>query len=453
MGMALDRENEIVYVPTGSASFDFYGADRHGANLYANCLLALNASTGKRIWHFQVVHHDIWDRDLPAPPNLLTLEMNGKKTEAVAQITKHGYVFLFDRLTGKPVFDIEEKSVPASDMPGEQAFPTQPFPTKPAPFTRQSFTTADLRKDIAGREEITKLVKDSRTGQPFIPITKQRTVLFPGSDGGAQWGGAAIDNQQIMYIPAKEIPVYTSLREVDVSSNVGSGEKIYQQLCSSCHGKDRNGDHSGSYPGLRDISQRATAAGIEQLLLKGRGMMPAFAHIPHRDREAVISFLLGRKEPSIKQSDSTRIKYPYTNSGYNRWYDSAGYPINTPPWGTLTAIDLKTGNRLWQVPLGEYPALTKKGKPSTGTDNYGGPLVTASGIIFIAATPDKKFKAIDKKTGRTIWETALPAAGYASPSTYAVNGKQYVVIACGGGKLKSNSGGKYVAFALKDKIN
>ena len=449
MGMAIDREREIVYAPTGSASFDFYGGDRLGSNLFANSLLALDANTGKRVWHYQIVHHDIWDRDLPAPPNLFTIKKDGVEIPAVAQITKQGHVFVFNRVTGEPLFPIEERISERSSMPGEQPFATQPIPVLPEAFTRQGFTANDLRPDAANREKILALVKGSRTGKPYIPITRQRTIVFPGTDGGAQWGGAAVDLKGIMYVPAKEIPVFTSLTDTPKNDGTTTGKKSYQANCASCHGTDLLGDQLGAYPSLVNLSQRSTEAQVHQLLEKGRGMMPAFTHIPQQERNIIVSFLLRKKDTTIVVASGLKSRAPYVHTGYDRWYDSLGFPINTPPWGTLTAINLNTGKRLWQIPLGEFPTLQKKGIPPTGTDNYGGPLVTGSGLIFIAATPDKKIKAFDKQTGKLLWENDLPAPGYASPSTYAIDGKQYIVIACGGGKLGSKSGDKYVAFAIK----
>ena len=450
MGMAIDRANGIVYVPTGSASFDFYGGDRKGSNLFANSLIALDAKTGKRKWHYQIVHHDVWDRDLPAPPNLLTIEKDNEKIEAVAQVTKQGHVFVFNRITGEPIFPIEERPVMASDMPGEQLHPTQPVPVKPLPFTRQSFTEKDIFKFVSDSNEIKKTLSLSRTGSPYLPITRDRTIIFPGTDGGAQWGGAAVDKEGIMYIPAKEIPVFTSLTDAPAPGKSSSPKQLYQLHCASCHGAEMRGDHSGTYPSLIDLQNKINTDQLHQLLRKGRGMMPAFIHLSETERKAIVSFVMLKNDTAaVLSSDTPKRTSPYVHTGYNRWYDSLGLPVNNPPWGTLTAINLSTGLHLWQIPLGEIPALTEKGIPPTGSDNYGGPLVTGSGLIFIAATPDKKFKAFDKRTGKLLWETVLPAPGYASASTYAVNRKQYVVIACGGGKLRSPSGDKYVAFALK----
>ncbi len=452
-GMAIDREKGIVYIPTGSAAFDFYGGNRVGDNLFANCLLALDAATGKRLWHFQLVHHDIWDRDPPAPPNLVTVMRNGKMIDAVAQITKQGYIFLFDRVTGAPIFPIEEKNVVVLAMPGEHPSATQPIPVKPVAFTRQSFTANDFNDFVSNKDSLQQILRQAQTGAAYIPVTEKMTIFFPGTDGGGQWGGAAADPQGILYVPAKEIPCYTTL--VDASQPTGgigaTGNNLYQTWCASCHGKDLAGNHDGSIPALLHAEQRVKEIAALQILEKGKGMMPSFSHVPEEQRKAIIDFLFNKKTTSTPVvMTSAQNKLPYKHTGYNRWYDKNGYPVNTPPWGTLTAVDLNTGERKWQVPLGEYQALLDKGMPPTGTDNYGGPLVTASGILFIAATRDEKMRAFDKATGQLLWQTKLPAAGYASPSTYAVGGKQYIVIACGGGKLTTKSGDKYVAFSLPD---
>jgi len=451
MGMAIDQKRGIIYAPTGSAAFDFYGGNRKGDNLFANCLLALNANTGKRLWHFQTVHHDIWDRDIPAPPNLFTISKNGKKVDVVSVLSKQGFTFVFDRVSGKPIFPIEERAVMASTIKGEQASPTQPIPVLPEPFTRQSFTVHDINSFASNKEQIIAQVKEASTGQAFIPLGRNRTVFFPGTDGGAQWGGAAVDENSIMYVPAKENPVYSSLVDALPTNNSqanSSGKKLYQTHCMNCHGVNREGNEDGTFPSLQNIETKYNETAILQIISKGRGLMPALTHIKAVENKAIIQFLFG-KDSYIKTVNKSNLsESPYKSTGYNRWYDSNNYPINTPPWGTLTAINMNNGKRIWQIPLGEYPELTAKGIPLTGTDNYGGPAVTAGGLLFIAATKDHQFRAIDRKTGNILWKVILPAAGYASPSVYEVGGKQYVVIACGGGKLKTKSSDKYLAFTL-----
>jgi quinoprotein glucose dehydrogenase len=454
-GMAIDRQRGIIYAPTGSAAYDFYGGNRKGDNLYANCLLALDAVTGKLLWHFQFVHHDIWDRDPPAPPNLVTVIHNGVPIDAVAQVTKQGFVFIFNRATGEPLFEIVEKKTSTDAIAGEYPSPTQPFPVTPKPFTRQVFSEEDFNPLVADRDSLVKVLRASRHGSAYIPVGREMTIFFPGTDGGAQWGGAAVDKEGIMYIPAKQLPVYTTLVDKQrTEANIPvTSKSLYVKTCAACHGEDRKGNHDGSYPSLVNIEKKYSADAVHELLEKGRGMMPSFSHISRDERKTIVEYIMNTSSGDLlyKSNDTTieaGDESPYQHTGYNRWYDRNGYPVSMPPWGTLTAIDLNTGEHKWQVPLGEYEELTKKGIAPTGTDNYGGPLVISSGLIFIAATRDEKIRAFDKTNGKIVWEAKLPAAGYASPSSYAIKGKQYIVIACGGGKLKSKSGDRYVAFTL-----
>ena len=460
-GMTLDEKRGIVFVPTGSAAFDFWGGNRLGQNLFANCLLALDAASGKRIWHYQFVHHDILDRDPPAPPNLLRVKHNGQNVDAVAQITKSGHVFVFNRDTGEPLFPIEECAVPMSDLQGESSWPTQPFPTKPAPFARQVFS-ADQITDISPeshRAVLEKFIK-LRPHVPFMPPSREGTIIFPGFDGGAEWGGAATDPQGVLYVNANEMPWIITMVEnkSKPDSTLSSGQQIYGQICATCHGVNRSGDPARAFPSLEKIGEKLKKPDIVQLLNTGRGMMPSVAFLSEEQKQAVAGFLLSEtpaertSDQPAASSDDVLINTPYTHTGYNRWLDTNGYPAVKPPWGTLNAIDLNTGEYVWRTTLGEFPELTARGIPPTGTENYGGPVATAGGIVFIAASKDEMFRAFDQRTGKVLWQTKLPAAGYATPATYMVNGQQFVVIACGGGKCGTKSGDAYVAFALPKEL-
>ncbi|WP_172885331.1 outer membrane protein assembly factor BamB family protein [Mucilaginibacter gotjawali] len=460
-GMALDEERGIVYIPTGSVGGDFYGAHRKGTDLFANCLIALDAATGKYIWHYQVIHHDLWDRDLPANPNLVTIRHEGKTIDAVAQITKHGFIFMFDRKNGQPVFPITEKPVPTNALPGEQPWPTQPIPSLPQPFARQHFGPEDVT-DISPETHKIMLEKYNKVkyNTMFTPPSKDGDWIFPGFDGGGEWGGAAVDPEtKIMYISNTEMPwaqVMIDVPKNNYAHNLrGIGHAIYNKYCITCHSPELKGNGS-SYPSLVNIGKKYNEQQVSQLVTSGRNMMPSFRQIPAAEKAALLAFILNLPEkPSDRQiiskepvSASAQNNIPYTMNGYKRFLDTNGYPGIKPPWGTLDAVDLTSGKLLWKVPLGEYPELTKRGIPKTGTELYGGPLVTKGGLVFVAATKDEKIRAFDKKTGKQVWEAKLPAAGYATPATYAISGKQYVVIACGGGKIGSKSGDSYVCFAL-----
>ena len=459
-GFALDEKRGLVFCPTGSATFDFWGGNRIGQDLFANCLIALDARTGKRVWHQQLVHHDLWDRDLPAPPNLVTLTHGGRKVDAVAQVTKSGHVFVFNRETGEPLFPILEVPVPMSDLQGESAWPTQPLPTKPSPFSRQLFTYDEIT-DISPESHRQVLDRFSRIRPhtPFLPPSREGTILFPGFDGGAEWGGAATDPDGVLYVNGNEMPWVLTM--VETKSRAGepltTGEAIFTQICAACHGIDRMGNKTQNVPSLIGVEGRLKKPDVLALLKTGKGVMPSFDFLTETQRALVVDYLLGTVRPGPSNDPGRKEglggvdvlgTIPYTMTGYNRWLDTNGYPAIKPPWGTLNAIDLNTGEYRWRVTLGEWPELIAKGIPPTGTENYGGPVVTAGGLVFIAASRDEQLRAFDRKTGKELWRAKLPAAGYATPATYSVNGKQYVVIACGGGKIGTKSGDSYIAFAL-----
>jgi len=361
-GMSVDEKRGLVFLALGSPAFDFYGGQRLGQNLFGNSVVALRAAAGQRVWHFQTVHHDVWDYDLPSAPILVTVRRGAKRIDAVAQVTKTGRVFLFDRQTGTPLFPVEERPAPASDLPGERLSPTQPHPVRPPPFSRQSFTEQEAT-DISAeaRAFVLEQLRNARAGGIYTPPSRQGTVILPGFHGGALWGGAAFDPASgRLFVPSNEVPWILTI----VPAKPGLG-------------------------------------------------------------------------------------YPFNHTGYKRFEDPDGYPAVKPPWGRLNAIDLNQGEILWQAPVGEYPELTARGLPPTGTELIGGAIVTAGGLVFLGASRDERFRAFDSASGRILWETTLEAGAYATPATYAVNGKQYVVIAAGGGgKQMTKSGDAFVAFAL-----
>jgi len=452
VGMSVDVRRGLVFVPTGSAAFDFYGANRIGDDLYANCLIALNAETGERVWHFQVVRHDVWDRDLPAPPCLVTVRRNGLLVDAVAQITKSGYVFVFDRETGKPLFPIEYRRVPASDVDGEVLAEEQPLPLKPPPFARQEFTE-DLVTQRTPEAQATVLerLRKLRSGGQFTPPGFQGTVIFPGFDGGGEWGGPAFDPETgLLYVNSNEMAWILRLVPRPQAAGRAGGRDLYLRNCASCHRQDLRGSPP-EFPSLVRIGDKYGEEEIATIIREGSGRMPRFAQIGDRAVGAITDYLLTGKdtESVVVKGSPWPYALKYTMDGYNKFLDPEGYPAVKPPWGTLHAINLDTGEIAWKVPLGEFPELVEKGMRNTGSENYGGPLATAGGLLFIAATDhDKKFRAFDKATGKLLWDATLPAAGNATPATYEVDGRQFVVIAAGGGKWGEPSAGKYVAFAL-----
>jgi quinoprotein glucose dehydrogenase len=461
-GMSIDEARGIVYVPTGSAVSDFYGADRVGDDLYADTLLALDAKTGKLLWHFQGVHHDIWDRDFPSAPALVTVNREGKMIDAVAQTTKQGFVFLFDRVSGNPLFPIEEHSFPASDVPGEKASSTQPIPLLPAPFARQRLTEDMLTvRSPAAHAWALEQFQTFRSNGLFVPLSlDKQTVVFPGFDGGSEWGGPAVEPRSgIIYINSNDLPWTGGL----AANTEGSpGEVIYQNQCAACHAGDLRGNPP-AFPSLVGVQTRLSRPQIRAIIHDGKGRMPGYPNLREAQLRQLLDFLdLAPRISASVPAPSTAVthrefagrasyadtKYHFT--GYRKFLDLDGYPAVVPPWGTLNAIDLNTGKFLWRVPLGQYPDLVARGMPDTGSENYGGPVLTASGVLFIGATIyDRKFRAFDAKTGKLLWQAELPYAGTATPSTYMIDGRQYVVIATSGARdSKGPQGAAYVAFAL-----
>lgn len=462
-GLALDEKNGIVYAPTGSAAFDWYGGNRIGDNLFANSLVALDAQTGKRIWHFQFVKHDLWDRDIPAPPNLLDVKKEGKTIPAIAQVTKSGHVYVFNRLTGESLFPLEEKEYPATNLEGDQAASTQVLPLKPAPFARQRLDKEDLYAptaeafvdDFIDKQSNAfpltvgqKLSNITSDGQ-FIPIDTKGVILFPGADGGAEWGGAAVDpTSGIMYVNSNEMAWIVKMSKVGEKDGkkLGFGESLVQIHCTRCHGGNLQG--LGVIPGLQQLEEKLSIAEIKKIISAGQGSMPAMPNIEEKEVDAIANFLMKKEESSGDHRAEGGFDTPYAISGFGRFKDKSGFPVVKPPWGTLNAIDLNSGEYLWKIPLGHEATLDDPLYPVSGTENYGGPVITQSKLLFIAATRDEKIRAFHMDTGELLWEMELPAGGYATPATYFSNGKQYLVIACGGGKMGTKPGDLYVAYAL-----
>ena len=452
-GVTIDEQRGWVFVATGSATEDFYGGFRKGDNLFANTVLALDATTGERKWHYQTVRHDIWDYDNPPAPILVTLGTGTTAKDAVVQLTKMGFTFVLDRDTGQPLFPVQEVPVPRSTVPGEETSLTQRVPLKPPPLVRQSLTEADLTNVTP--EAHAYALKEFRkylSGSIYTPPSLQGTITTPGHLGGAEWHGASFDPMlNMLYVNVNEVPTINRLRAVydspgDVEQTpVELGRRVYDRTCAACHGSERKGAPP-QIPALLDV--KMTGRDIETVILQGRNSMPAF-RFPPRELSALAAYLKTSPDHVGSQAPATRVPDRYTIDGYPLFVGPDGVPAISPPWGTLNALDLVSGEIAWKVPLGEYPQLVAKGIRNTGSLNFGGAVATAGGVVFVAATADEKIRAFEKSSGRVLWEHQLPAGGYATPSVYMVGGRQYVVIAAGGsGKNATKSGDSIIAFAL-----
>lgn len=465
-GMSLDEKRGLVFLALGSPTYDYYGGNRKGKNLYGNCVVALDANTGKLKWYFQTVHHDLWDYDLPAPPNLVTIERDGKKIDAVAQVSKTGFLYVLDRETGKPLFPVEERKVPASDVPGEEAWPTQPFPTKPAPYSRHTLTEDDLSNySQADHDSLLATFRSLRFEGIFTPPSLQGTLSLPASTGGSEWGGAAYDPATgVLYVKSNNSPEIGLLKKVEPDNKLNKlstydqGKTIYATNCAGCHGADRKG--SGPYPSLLGLSGRMTPENVLNLIRHGSGKMPAFGDVIRGHERAIIDFLFeitgknGQPDLGHEMAHRNAPQLPdsfhgYKNvSAYRQFRDPSGHPGIKPPWGLLNAIDLNTGEYLWKVPVGNIPELQLPGGQPTGMGSMQGPIVTGGGLVFLGGTRDRMFRAFDKATGKLLWETELPAAGSSNPCTYFYKGKQYISLSVGG--TRENPSGSLVTFALPD---
>jgi quinoprotein glucose dehydrogenase len=448
-GLALDESRGIAFVGTGSPKPNFFGMDHRGDNLFANCVIALDALTGQRLWHFQELRHDIWDWDIPAPPNLVTVERHGIRVDAVAQVTKLGNTLLLDRVTGKPLYDFRLVRVDTHGLPGDETAPYQPLPELPQPFARNAYTEADLPTLPGAKEAVLPTFQRANTG-PFPSLDEARPTLMFNIHGGAEWTGAAADSRGFLYVTSNEIPWnITCFRDDDPApaNPPTAGHQVYQSVCIACHGPDMRG--IGHAPPLKGLRHRMKEDEFRAVLKNGRNGMPALAFLTDSQVQNLADFLFCRDRPATPPKG----KSSWTFSGFSKFTDPQGYPACKPPWGTLNCINLNTGKKAWSVPLGEYDALKAAGVPITGQENFGGAAVTASGLVFVSGTRDKKIRAFDADSGRELWSHVLPFHGTAPPSIYEVAGRQYVVIpATGGGKLGGPTGDTWVAFALPKKL-
>lgn len=460
-GLTLDVRAGVVFAGTGSANYDHFGGDRPGANLFANCVLALDAETGVRRWHFQTIHHDLWDYDLPCPPVLLTVRHGGRRIEAVAQITKTGFVFLLDRATGRPLFPVEERPVPPSEIPGEQAWPTQPFPTRPPPFARQGLGPDEVT-DLtpAARADAATRLREMRSEGLYTPPSLRPTLVLPQFNGGGEWGGPAVDPRRgWLFVNGSAEPEWIRMGPARPTSQTTLhelGGHLFRIVCANCHGSGRTDLPAvPALQSLADVARRLSRAQVLALLETGRGQMPSFATMSVTERRALVAFLFDdRGGDPLRAGDidlAWANRIPWVANGHIEFRDPEGFPISPRPWGTLTAYDLNRGTIAWQVPLGTYPALERRGLPPTGTFNIGGPLATAGGLVFIGAAMDERFRAFDARTGRVLWQHQLDAGAYATPATYEIDGRQFVLVAAGGGgKPETRSGNGWWCFALPE---
>ena len=447
-GFTLDEKRGIVYAPTGSVSYDFYGGDRVGDNLFANSIIAIDAKNGKKIWHFQTVHHDVWDRDLPTPPVLFDYKINDSIIPSLAQVSKSGYTYLLNRVTGKPIYDVIERPVPTNSfLIGEKLSETQPIPTFPDPFSRQSFSIQEINPFIKNKEKdsIEKIFSSISKNDIFSPPSENGTLIFPGFDGGAEWGGPALDPvNNMLYVNSNEMPWILTMKKV--ANNNSQPINIYNKQCLMCHGIDYKG--SGKNPSIIGMRDKYNFNELKSIIKNGKGFMPGYAFLEDQKIEILINYIIQLNDGDITDLSLMNQELFYTSTGYNKFLTNDGYPAINPPWGSLNAVNLNTGNIEWKIPLGQTE-IGQKNNILTGSENYGGPIVTKSGIIFIAATSDKKFRAFDSRNGDLIWEYELPFAGFATPSYYEINGVPYIAIASGGGKLGTKSGDTYVVFSIK----
>jgi len=491
--ITLDEKRGIAYFPTGSPTYDYYGADRIGANLFANCLIALDARTGKRLWHFQMVHHDLWDYDATAAPQLLAVRHEGKVVDAVAESSKQGFLYVFDRVTGKPLWPIEERPVPKSEMPGEQTWPTQPFPTAPPPFARQKISADDVNPYVLTADERARWkdrIASMRNEGLFTPPGMTETISLPGARGGSNWGtGAANPSKGLMYLTTQDWPTIYKLSATDPLGQRGGGDQavaVYEERCQGCHGAKgvRTG---GGPPPLAGISHRVSLESFRLTVHSGRGEMPGFGDLDDGALRRLYTYLGGLSGPdTVRPAPAARgpvvasggapggleiprstgahysplggPAYPQgTKTPHERYYTNWGlYPdqpyVIGPPWSSVVAYDLNSGTIKWKVPLGEDAKAAAQGARDAGAfmAEHHGMIVTSTGLIFVSAS-DSKIRALDEETGAVLWTADLPASAEGVPAMYEAGGRQYLVVSASserGAEERSEQPRGYVAFAL-----
>ncbi len=442
--LSLDEKRGIVYAPTASAKYNFYGADRLGANLFGDCLLALDARTGWRLWHFQMVHHDIWDYDDATAPKLLSVRHDGKMVDAVAQVSKQGFVWVFNRVTGEPLWPIEERPVPRSDMPREKTWPTQPFPTKPPPFARQKFTVDDLSPFLSPdeRARFRDDILSARNEGLFTPPGVRNTIQMPGNNGGANWGGAAVDPEKgTLYVVSKDLPAMLKLQPEQTAKS-SAANSLYEAHCRRCHRISE------------EVRGNLSRDRIAAIVKEGQGPMPGFPKLSKEELDSLLGYVMNPAgaPAAIAPAEQGSVDDHYL-SGFGFMIASSGLSPIAPPWSSLTAYDLNEGTIKWKIPLGEVPELAAKGFKDTGS-HYPkvGPVVTAGGLIF-TGTRDRKVRALDVEYGNTLWQAEVDSALEGIPAVYEIAGRQFVVFCASAqvGLTPATQGkirGAYVAFAL-----